>query len=213
LRPINLVTRSNDMKKIVFLYLSVLLLLSSCGLNKQARQVKAFEKCEYQITSADSIYLAGRDISKLISDKNIDMSSMPELAFAYLRKDIPLKVRLNLQIKNPTADLAAINQFEYKILIKGQELANGFVNQKVSVDPGSSAIVPVNVNANIYQFLSDGKTMQQIADFIRGGNTSGTEKKGIVTLKIKPTINLAGKLVNYPGYITIDREISSKILF
>ncbi len=204
--------RSYDMRNL-FLLCFAAILLYSCGLNKQARQVKAFEKCEYQITSADSIYVAGRDVSKLINNATIDISSMPELAFAYLRKDIPLKARLNLQIKNPTANLAAINQFEYKILIKGQELANGFINQKVSVEPGSSTTVPVNVNANIYQFLSDGKTMQQIADFIKGGDTNGTEKKGIVTLKIKPTISLAGKLINYPGYITIDKEISSKILF
>ena len=205
--------RFNDMIKSILPCFAILLLLSSCGINNQARQVEAFEKCEYLITSADSIYIAGKDVSKLINDGTIDIGNMPELAFAYLRKDIPLKARINLQIKNPTANLAAINQFEYKILIKGQELANGFINQKVSVEPGNTTTVPVNLNANIYQFLSDGKTMQQITDFIKGGNTSGTEKKGVITLKIKPTISLAGKLINYPGYITVDKEISSKILF
>ncbi len=213
MRIIKQIIRSNDMIKSLLPCFAVLLVISSCSLNNQARQVKAFEKCEYQITSADSIYVAGKDVSKLISNETIDMSSMPGLAFAYLRKDIPLKARLNLQIKNPTGNLAAINQFEYKILIKGQELANGFINQKVSVHPGSTTTVSVNVNANIYQFLSDGKTMQQIAGFIKGGDTNGTEKKGMITLKIKPTISLAGKLINYPGYITINKEISSKILF
>jgi hypothetical protein len=50
-------------------------------------------------------------------------------------------------------------------------------------------------------------------EFMQGGDTPGTEKKGVITLKIKPTIDVAGKLMNYPGYITVDKEISSKILF
>lgn len=200
------------MKIVVFVFLSGLL-LSSCGFNKQANLAQAFEKCKYEVTSADSIYVAGRNVSKLIANKNFNISDMPDFALAYLRQDIPLKARLNLKIINPTKNEAAINQFEYHVLIKGQELANGFVNQKVSVTAGDSTTVPVSINANIFQILSNGKTVQQIMEFMKGGNTTGTEKIGIITLKIKPTIDIAGKLVNYPGYITVDKEISSKILF
>lgn len=187
--------------------------LFSCGINNQAKQVKALEKCDYQITSADSIYIAGKNMSSMIKSKTLDITNMPGLAIAYLSQNIPFKARLNLQIKNPSANLAAINQFEYKILVKGEELANGFVNQKVSIQPGGTTIVPVNVNANIYHFISNGNTMKEIMSFLQGGSESGTEKKSMVTLKIKPTIAFGNKLLNYPGYITIDKEISSKILF
>lgn len=189
------------------------MLLSACGINKQANQIQTLEKCIYEISSADSMYIAGRDVSKLVNNKTINLNSMPEIALGYFRKDIPLKARINLKIKNPTQQLAAINRFEYLVLIKGQQLAAGSVNQMVSVAPGDSLTVPVNVNANIYQILSNGKTMQQIMEFIQGGNDSSTEKKGVVTLKIKPTISVGDKLVNYPGYITIEKEVSSKILF
>lgn len=197
--------------------LAVLLLLAifsaGCGLNKQARQIEALEKCTYEISSADSIYLAGRDISKLIKSRSFELSNMPELALALFRKNIPLKARVILTITNPTANEAAINQFEYLVLIKNQEIANGFVNQKVSVAPGGSATVPVRVNSNIYSFISNGKTMEEILDFVRGGESGAAEKKGVVTIKIKPTIEAGGKLVKYPGYITINKEVSSKILF
>ena len=200
------------MKKIFLLCLVAMFALS-CGINKQARQIKALENCKYEITSADSLIVAGTDVSKLINSRNIDISRVPGLAIAFLRKDIPFAGRLNLQIKNPSSDLAAINQFEYKVLIKDQEIATGFVDQRVSIAPGGTTTVPMRVNANIYQFLSNGKTMKEIVDFIQGGNSAGTEKKGVVTLKIKPTIDFAGKLIKYPGYITIDKELSSKILF
>ncbi|MBC7743895.1 MAG: LEA type 2 family protein [Flavobacterium sp.] len=200
------------MKNIALLILSSFFLFS-CGINKQANQIQTLEKCLYEISSADSVYIAGKDVSNLLNNKEINISSMPEIALGYFRKSIPLKARINLKIKNPTKDLAAINRFEYLVLVKGQQLANGTVNQKVSIEPGDSLTVPVNVTANVYQILSNGKTMQQIVEFMRGGNDAATEKKGLITLKIKPTIAVGQKLINYPGYITIEKEVSSKILF
>ena len=197
-----------------FIWLScIALAVSGCGINKQAKQLQTLEDCIYEIRSADSIYVAGKDVSKMISNNAINISSMPEFAWAYLQKNIPLKARINLKIKNPTQQDAAINRFEYQVLVKGQQLANGLVNQKVSIAAGDSITVPVSVNANIYQILSNGNTMQEIADFMKGGNDSATERKGIVTLKIKPSIAIGDNLVNYPGYITIEKEVSSKILF
>ncbi|MBC7758870.1 MAG: LEA type 2 family protein [Phormidesmis sp. FL-bin-119] len=200
------------MKKLVPILLFAVL-LAGCGLNKQARQIEALEKCTYDISSADSIYLAGRDVSKLVKSRTLELRNVPELALALFRKNIPLKARVNLTINNPTSTEAAINQFEYIVLIKNQEIANGFVNQKVTVAPGGSVTVPVRVNSNIYSFLSNGKTMEEILDFVRGGESGAAERKGVVTIKIKPTIDVGGKLVKYPGYITIDKEVSSKILF
>ena len=189
------------------------LLVISCGVNKQARQLQTLEDCQYEIRSADSIYVAGRNVSKMINNNQLNLSSMPEFAWAYLQKDIPMKARINLKIKNPTQQLAAINRFEYLVLIKGQQLASGMVNQKVSIAAGDSTTVPVTVNANIYQILSNGNTMQEIVEFLKGGNDQATEKKGIITVKIKPSIAIGDNLVNYPGYITIEKELSSKILF
>jgi LEA14-like dessication related protein len=200
------------MKTLLAILLSALV-LTGCGLNKQARQIEALEKCTYEINSADSIYLAGRDISQLVKNRTFELRNVPELALALFRKNIPLKARVNLTINNPTSSEAAINQFEYIVLIKNQEIANGFVNQKVSIQPGGTTTVPVRVNSNIYSFLSNGKTMEEILDFVRGGESGASERKGVVTIKIKPTIDVGGKLVQYPGYITINKEVSSKILF
>lgn len=198
--------------RILFLLCFAAILTQSCGINKQTNQIKALEKCVYDLVSADSIYVAGTDVGKMIRDKNVDLRKLPRVALGLLRKNVPLTARLNLKVTNPTEDLASINQFEYIILIKNQEIANGFVNQKVIVQPGGSTMTPVKLNSNIYQILSNGNTMDQIIEFIQSGAGSGTEKKGLITLKIKPTIQVGKKLVKYPGYITIDKEISSKIL-
>jgi hypothetical protein len=200
------------MKKLLIIGLTMLL-IQNCRISQQTKQIKALEKCVYEILSADSLYIAGTDVKSVIKNKNIDMKRLPGIALALLRKDIPLEARLNLQIKNPSPDMAAINQFDYIVLIKNEEIANGSVNQKISLATGESTTVPVMLNANIYRFFSNPKIMQQITDFIQAGSDGGPEKKGLITLKIKPSIQVGNRIIKYPGYITIDKEVSSKILF
>ncbi|NQX37497.1 hypothetical protein SAMN05421820_103519 [Pedobacter steynii] len=198
------------MKKIIFLCLTAII-MQSCGVSRQQQQIKALEKCTYKIHSADNISLAGTDVKRLLNDNNINLGSLPGLALGLLRKDIPLKARLNLEITNPSSNIAGINEFEYKILINRQELAGGFVNQAVNIEPGQSTTVPVDLIANIYPFVTNSKVMNEITEFLQG-NKNGGEKKGILTLKIRPSIKVGGTLVKLPGFITIDKEVSSKIL-
>lgn len=193
------------------LFLILAIFISSCGINKQAQQIKALEKCNYKFLSADNITIAGTDVKKLVNGSTINLSNAPALAFAYLRKDIPLKATVNLEISNPSNTLAAINNFEYIILVNQQQIAAGLVDQRISIDAGQTTNVPMQLNTNIYQLLTDGKTLQDVTDFLSAAN-SGKEKKGLVTLKIKPSIMVGNGLVKYPGYITIDKEVSSKIL-
>lgn len=201
------------MKNVVLF--GLILFLSACvGLNKQVNQIKALEDCKYEVSSVDSAYVANINIKDIIGQEKIDLTKMPRLAFALLRKDVPLKARINLAITNPSNQLAAVNQFEYKVLIKSLELASGFVNQKVTISPnGGTTTVPIQINSNIYHIISDDKAMDAISDFLIGSEDSSKEKKSIVTFKIKPTLDLGNRQIKYPGYISIDKEISSKDLF
>jgi LEA14-like dessication related protein len=198
------------MKKLV-LYSLVALLFSSCGINKQAQQIKALENCEYKFISASNITVAGTDIKRIIDQQNINLANIPALALGFLRKDIPLKAVLNVEITNPSTKDAAINNFDYIISINKQEIANGVVDQVVAIAAGQKIQVPVQLNANIYQFLSNGQTINDISKFLSGASNGVTEV-GLVTIKIKPSIRVGNELVKYPGYITIDKEISNKIL-
>jgi hypothetical protein len=194
--------------KHVLLLVILSVFATACGINKQTRELKALEDCKYNISSADSVYIAGIALKDFTTTKDFNLAKFPNVALGLLRKNIPIEGNINLQIINPTAKRAAINQFEYLILIKGREIANGFVNQKVSVDAGSSTTVPIALKANIYTLLADDKTRNEILDFL---NTE-KEQKGLVTLKIKPSIAIGSKLIKYPGYISIDKELSNQIL-
>lgn len=199
------------MKKIILICFAAITIMG-CGVNKQAQQIKALENCKYRVISATNISVAGTDIQRLMNNQNLNFGSLPALAFGLLRKDVPLSANINLEINNPSGNIAAINQFEYKVLINNQELANGFVDQAVSVQAGQSVVVPVAVNVNIYQFISNAQVMSEITDFLRGGKNGSQERKGLVTLKIRPSIMVAGALIKYPGFISVSKEFSSKVL-
>lgn len=186
-------------------------MVTSCGISKQAQQIKALELCEYKFINASNVTVAGTDIKKLIEQQNINLAGLPALALGFLRQDVPLKAMLTVEITNPSSSLAAINNFDYIILINKQEIANGVVDQVVEVGAGQKTQVPVQLNANIYKFLSNGKTLEEITKFLSSAST-GTTEVGLVTIKIKPSIRVGNELVKYPGYISIDKEVSSKIL-
>ena len=197
------------MKKYILICI-LAVIASSCGVS---RKIDILEKCNYSIRSADSVYLAGKDISKLVRNKTFDLSNVPGLAIALFRKNIPLSANVKLSINNPTSKTASINQFDYIILIKGQELAAGSVDRKISVESGATTIVPVQINSNVYSFLSNGKTMEELIAFMGGAESGPGEKKGLVTIKIRPSFMVGNKSIKYPGYISVEKELSSKMLF
>ncbi|RYF70903.1 MAG: hypothetical protein EOO39_14880, partial [Cytophagaceae bacterium] len=124
-----------------------------------------------------------------------------------------MRAKINLEITNPTTKLAALNQLEYKVLLAGKELAQGFINQRIEVpSAGGKTIVPVHLKTNAYDLLTDATTRDAFTNIFRNlsGEQGSTPTK--VTIKIKPTIDMFNKAVNYPGYITIEQELTGKML-
>ncbi|MFC5409729.1 hypothetical protein ACFPMF_10450 [Larkinella bovis] len=203
------------MRKLLFFapLLALVLTFSQCSVNRQISQAKALGDCKFNISSADSVYLSGIDVRKLRNLEDLNPMRYPQLAAGLLSKSIPLSARINVDITNPTNKVAAIDQLEYKILLAEQELFNGFVNQRIEVTPGGgTARVPVKLNANAYQLMTDDKTRGAFTDLIRNMSGSDKTKPAKLTIKIKPTLALGNKKVDYPGYITIDQEVTNKIL-
>ena len=196
------------MKKALLL-LVVSVFCIQCGVNQQIKQLKALEKCKYQIVSADSVFLANTDISKIINTNGFNLENAPGLAFAFLQRKIPLKARINLQISNPGSSPAGINEFEYIVMIKDQEITKGIIDHKIEIPAnGGTTVVPIKIDQNIYPLLASAQNRNSLVNFF----SSEAEEKAQITLKIKPSIGLGGEKIQYPGFIDIKKEISNKQL-
>ncbi|WP_257666966.1 hypothetical protein [Parapedobacter tibetensis] len=186
--------------------------LAACSLDKQAKELRALEKCRYEFVNADSVFLAGTDVNKLIASGRVDLSRLPGVAIGFLNRDIPLSGLLNVRITNPTGNLAGIRQFVYKIEVEGNEVLDGISDLPIEVPPGETVTVPVKLRANVYKFLSDRQTLNKLLDFMQSARNGTTEEKINLTFKIKPTIALGNKQIEYPGYISIDKEVKADFL-
>lgn len=196
------------MKKIQLLFLLLLSIsLVNCGIGDQKREIETLGKCKFEIKSIKEMKVAGTSVDKIIKKGNLDLASIPNIAIAALQQNIPLDAILNLEVTNPTDSKASIDEFDYIILLENSELANGTVNQKISVDAKQAAIIPINIKGEVYKLVfGEDKALLK---FLTGDNTT----KANFTIKVKPTFTVAGQKVKYPGYISIDKQLSREILF
>lgn len=198
------------------LLLTIAAVFSQCSVSRQMKEAKTFGDCKYAVASIDSIYLAGTDVRELRNIKTIkdfDPTKYPALGLAVLRKKVPLDLRVNLDIKNPTNTLAAINQLEYIISLSNNEVFRGFLNKRIEVYPGTaSTVVPVQLSTNAYDLLMNGETRDAFISMIQSLSGKSDTKPARLTIKIKPTLAVGDKQVNYPGYITFEQEITSNMV-
>ncbi len=196
--------------------LTLVLLLTRCGVGNQIKEAKTFGDCRYAIASVDSIYLAGTDVREfrnIKSVKDLDPTKYPQLGLALLRKKVPLDLRVNLDIINPTNRLAAINQLEYIVLLSNSEIFKGFLNRRIEVYPGTgSTQVPVQLSTNAYDLIANDQTRDNFVAMIQSLSGKDDSKPAVLTVKIKPTLAVGDKAVNYPGYITFEQEITSNMV-
>jgi len=196
--------------------LSAAVLLTGCGVGKQVSEAKTFGECKYDLASVDSIYLAGMDIREFRNIKSmndVNLAKYPGIALALLRKNVPLDLRVNVDITNPTRKRAAIKQLEYKVLLTKSEIFSGFLSQLIEVMPGTASTrVPIKLNANVYQLLMNDDTRDEFVNMVMALTGKSEAKPTTFTVKVKPTLDLAGKQINYPGYITFEKEITSRLI-
>jgi len=196
--------------------LSAAVLLTGCGVGKQVSEAKTFGECKYDLASVDSVYLAGMDIREFRNIKSmndVNLAKYPGIALALLRKNVPLDLRVNVDITNPTRKRAAIKQLEYKVLLTKSEIFSGFLSQLIEVMPGTASTrVPIKLNANVYQLLMNDDTRDEFVNMVMALTGKSEAKPTTFTVKVKPTLDLAGKQINYPGYITFEKEITSRLI-
>ena len=205
-------TRRQVVTRYVALFTLVTWLIASCTLDKQAKALRALEKCRYEFVSADSVFLAGTDVNKMIANGRVDVSQLPGVALGFLGGDIPLSGILNVRVTNPGSNLAGIQQFAYKVLVEGREVLDGVSDLPIEVPAGETAVVPVRLRTNVYKFLSDRETLNKLLTFIQSARNGDSTEKVNLTFKIKPTLALGNKEINYPGYIDIDKEVDAEFL-
>ena len=181
------------------------LILNSCSFLKE---VTAFGKCDFRVTTLENPRLAGVDVSDINQFSDIPFSDMGVITASILRGSLPLNFTLNIEARNPNPATAAMNRLEYIAMIDDVEIATGSLNQRVEIPAnGGVTTIPLQLGTDIFELLQ-GESRQALVNF--GLNLADAGNRPTrVGIKVKPTIIIGAVEIQYPGYYKLDYEFSS----
>ncbi|MEM1000811.1 MAG: hypothetical protein AAGN35_27405 [Bacteroidota bacterium] len=184
-----------------------LLFLGSC---KQIRQMANLRKCQFRIQSVTDTRLAGIDIQAIRSFKDLRLGDAAKATTAFITGNLPLQFNLNLQVRNPNTERAAMNRFDWVAMIDQTEILEGTSLERIEVESnGGLAVIPLLIQVNIKEILSKlGRNKDQIMDY--GFALTDSQKRPTrVAIKLRPSIQVGQRAIMYPGWFTVKREFTS----
>jgi LEA14-like dessication related protein len=193
------------MKKILIYSIIIIFTLTSCSALKE---LISFTKCEFRIKNIQSIRLAGVDLEGKFGINDFKLADMAMFTQHAIRGTLPLDMVLNVEVKNPNKQQAAINKVEWIAYIDDMEMMTGFVDDRVVIaaDNGTGTI-PLHIMFDMKRII-ESSTANVIANMALNMMNFG-EKESRLTVKIKPTILVGSFAMDYPGYIKITKEFTS----
>ena len=192
------------MKKIIFtILISSCLLFTSCKVFNQIKEVANLANCEYTLKNVSNLSVAGVNLQK-VAKQGISMSDISKLASAFISKDVPLTMNVNVNVANPTAQNAALTAMHWVMEIENTEFASGVNNKVYQIKAGKNTIIPLAVKTDVYSVFSE-RGLESLKSFVKSFSGDGTSSQ--VKLKVKPSLNVAGIEFTSPTYIKLEKKI------
>ncbi|MCL2510633.1 MAG: hypothetical protein FWF09_01140 [Bacteroidales bacterium] len=188
----------------VLIILSVLFVsFFSCdSLSKLA----AFKNCNYELVNLNNTAIAGVSLSGLQNVKNLSAPSLLKVVAAITSGSLPLNATVNVKATNPNAKMAQIEKLEWAIDLNSTNILTGNVNQRISVPAnGGQTVIPFNFQIDVMKLVKKGETNDNIYTLVNNVLRTG-EGSSTVSIRIKPTISVAGQNVS-SGYITLKKKV------
>lgn len=196
------------MRKILLAVLGLVLILPSCDILQQVGEMQMLSKCEFRINTVTDINLAGVNVSNIRHISDIRPLDVLMLTNGVLSNNLPLSFKLNLQVQNPNDQTASLNRIDWILFIDDLQMLEGAINEKFSVGPDATSMLPVQIGFNLTEALSDERA-DKIIDFALG-LADGSGKNSRVMVKLKPSVMIGQRSIMYPGWIEVRNEFTSQ---
>lgn len=195
------------MKKVV-LFISIILIYVSCDVvKKTAESAYSLTQCEYKYGSITGLTLGGVNLQNVSSLTSNPLAAAGLLS-AFSGSTLPLQFTLNVNVKNPGTQVAALSGLQYILEIDGIQMTEGLVNQALSVPAGGNSVLPVQMNFDLKKAMSG-----QSADAVKNlaYNFAGLSNTASnVTFKLRPSMTIGGQIVTSPVFIPVSFTYGGK---
>jgi LEA14-like dessication related protein len=191
------------MRKILT-FLLLIFLMTSCELAQQALSTLNMTQCEYSFNSVNNVSLGGINVSNVHSITDINPVTAASLLASLTKTSgtLPISFNLNLDVKNPGSQTAALQGMAFILKLDSLELTQGTVNTPIQILAGAKNVLPVNLAFDLKQLLKgeSAATIKNMAFAITGLGEGNAVK---MTLLVKPNMTIGGRTISIPNYIPI----------
>lgn len=178
-----------------------LLLLGAVGC-AALQQVLALRQVEFNLDGVRNGRLAGIDISRVRSYRDLSAVDLGRIALALSRDDLPLEFQVDVGAVNPTDNqtAATMTRMAWTLYLNDKETIQGMVDSSVTMPAGAKVVIPIRMRLNVLEYF-DGPA-EDLVDLV--ASLAGLEADPTrVTLRAVPTITTPLGDITYPTPITI----------
>lgn len=182
-----------------------MVIVSGCAI---LSELTALTKCEFSFHSVSNPRVCGIPVSGKKAWSDFSLMDGQVIATNLLNKTLPFQIVANVEARNPGTAAAAVQSILWIAYIDDIQVAQGQVSERVEVPPsGGKAMIPVRISSDLFKFL-EGDNPRTMINFALNLADAGNQPTRL-SMKIKPSVLVAGQTINYPGYFTIAKEFSS----
>lgn len=176
-----------------------LVLSSGCA---TFQQFTALRQVDFAIDGVGSGELAGVDLSRLRSTKDVSAVDAARLAAAVAEDDLPLEFTVYVRVENPADNrmTARMVRLAWTLLLNDRETIDGVLDREVELPPGQPQIVPLRMRLDLIEFFDGNATdLLNLALRFAGAEAERTTVK----LRALPAVETPLGPIEYPATITI----------
>jgi len=161
-----------------------LLLCAGCTMRETRQERGPSREPEFRVRAVEAASLNGLDVLGLREPADMDLPRRNQIIAGYVNKQLPLRVRLQLNAYNPSLENMVLTGLDYSVLLDGRPLGTSRLVSALSLPAGDSVRVPLTFEFNTYKFLGE-DAMPALRNFALG---FGDPRRQRVTLQVRPVL-------------------------
>lgn len=190
---------------VLIMLLLLPLIFSSC---RSKDELMALSKCEFRVRDVSEATLGGVPIDGVEDVNDLTTEELGILLLGILTENLPLALYINVEVRNPNEDVAALDKAEWILYVDDKKITEGLYDERIEIPPHNGiAIMRVPVTANIAEIMA-GESNEALLNLALNLANAGTQPS-MITLKTKPYIRVRNRLIPYPGFFDIKTEFTS----